>query len=183
MLELLTQYSSELVSALLTLLVLLVYFRLTSREADLRYTVSNLWKIPLETKPTYYGGALNIYNQGRAPARNVRVVYSKQLVETSRFEVGSAWPYQIDGTADGGKALMFDLLPPQHSIAIHYATTSLQANPTYVGFEGGVATATKYTWQQVYPGWFNGMAIALIVLGLYSAVVLILRLIQYLSTF
>lgn len=178
--DLLARYASEFVTFVLTLLSSWILFRITNRRPDVVFYNTGPAKLPIETKLLpYYAGVLTIGNQGRAPAHRVRVVYGQHQLE--KYEVNSAWPHRMEDSSGGAKVFVFDLLPPKTWITITYVTTMPLGIPSYVGHEQGQARAIDLMLQRVYPTWFNWLAVSLMILGAYSAVALLLRLIAYLA--
>jgi hypothetical protein len=177
MYELLSQYASEFISALLAFLASILYFRVTSRHPDVTYYVVGPWRLPVKDK-FVWTAVIVIGNQGRATARRVRLVVPAAAME--QYQIQASWQYEESNEPDQKKSFTFDVLPPKSQIIVSLLGGYL-LRPDYVGHQDGNARHVPMQMQRVFPTWFNAVAATLLLLGAYSAVVLVVRLIVYLA--
>jgi hypothetical protein len=121
-----------------------------------------------------------IYNNGRAPAREVLV---------GHFGVPPAngvWPDIPRDAVDlpgGGTAIRFPVIPPKVTVSISYlmfAATAIEQIVSYIGSEDGYARRLPVMVQRVFPRWLIVILWALMIAGIWVAVNALLTLIIFL---
>jgi len=131
--------------------------------------------VPIETF------SLFIYNQGKAPAREVHVGH---FALPPAHNVFPDIPRQIVQTPGGGHAIHFAVIPPRVLITISYLIVgtflSVEQVVAYVGSEEGAAERVPVIFQRLFPKWVRSLFILMEVLGAWVLLNLAFNLIHFL---
>jgi hypothetical protein len=179
------KYSSFLVTGMVSLAVGWILHRLTTRHSDLIHYSSQPQVVMLP--PPAQGQqpipvttfTLFLWNQGKAPARNVYVGH----YWIPDHNVFPDIPRRIEKTPSGGTAIAFDLIPARTLVSITYAFFIHQTVDriiSYVGSEDGHAKHIPVMLQRVWPKWFNNLVGFLLLCGLWVAVNIIWSFVHFL---
>jgi hypothetical protein len=179
----LLKYSSLLVTAFLSLIVGWVLHVLTTRRADLiHYLGHEQWvrTTPPDQPPQMVGTVtLFIFNQGKAPAKNVYVGHAWLPAHSIYPDI----PSQISDLPGGGKAIHFPVVPSRTLISISYLLfppANTGSFLQYVGSEDGAAKRIPVMLQRVWPNWFNRTALMLMLGGIWVAINIVVSLVVFL---
>lgn len=125
--------------------------------------------------------SLFIYNQGKAPAREVHVGH---FASPPAHNVIPDIPRQIVQTPGGGHAIRFPVIPQGVLITISYLIVgnflTVEQVVAYVGFEEGVAQRVPVIFQRVFPAWVRKLFVLMEILGAWVLLNLTINLIHYL---
>lgn len=181
----LLKYSAFLVSGVVSIAVAWYVDRFVARRAKLIYYVSHpQWVVPQAVAgqpqiPAIETFSLFLFNQGRAPAREVHVGHFF-LPSSSVFP---DIPRDIVQTPGGGVTVRFPVVPPKTLIAISYlvfGNFTVDQIVSYVGSEEGAAQRIPVMLQRVFSPWTIRFSLAVYFLGLWLLVNLAISLIHYL---
>ena len=179
------KYSAFLGSGLVSILVAWYIDRFITRRPKLIfYTSHPQWVAlpPLQGQqnfPPIGAFSLFLWNQGKAPAREVHVGHF-YLPACNVYPDVPRETVQLPG---GGTAIRFPTLPPRTLITVSYlifGNFTVESVISYVGSEEGVGQRIPVMLQRVFPPW--GIKVAYVVMFLGSWVLLnaIFSLIHYL---
>jgi hypothetical protein len=184
----LLKYSSFFITGVISFVVGYLLHRIATKNPDLiYYTTQEQW-VPL---PQQHGQppqgpvgtfTLFLWNQGKAPAREVHVGHFSLPAHNVYPDV----PREVVTTAGGGKAIRFPAVPPRVLISISYLYTLPIMQTTvlsYVGSEDGTAKHIPVMLQRIFPKWFNAAILVLLVAGLWVVVNATWSLIRFLWVF
>jgi hypothetical protein len=195
----LLKYSSFLITGLVSLGVGWLLNRLTSKWSDLVYYTGPMQAVQVPIPPQASASPADgpppaappvqpvsiltvfLWNQGRAPARDVYVGHTYMPLHT----VSPDLPRNVEALPGGGEALRFPVLPPKVVVTISYLVVGQVPPPSivqYVGSEDGPAKHVPVMLQRVWPAWVNRVAMLLMLLGVWVAVNLAWSVIRLLWT-
>jgi hypothetical protein len=184
------KYSSLLVTAAISFFSAWLLHKLTTKNPDLVYYASQpQWVVPpLPQSATAQPAApippigtftLFLWNQGRAPAKNVHVGHFWLPPQNVYPDI----PRDQVPTPSGGVAIRFPVIPPKTLISISYMffnVFTVNQIVSYVGSEEAAAKHIPVMLQRVFPKWFNRALVVLVVAGIWVAINLVLSLIKLL---
>lgn len=172
----LLKYSSFLVTGIVSFLVGYLLYKITSKSADLIYYVSQpQWVIlPIrqqnqQLNQTVGTFTLFLWNQGKAPAREVHVGHFFLPAHSVYPDI----PREAVATPGGGQAIRFPVVPPKTLISICYllgVVTPVEQVLSYVGSEEGSAKHIPVMLQRIFPKWVQIAVGMLMLAGLWVAV-------------
>lgn len=171
----LLRYSSFLITGIVSLAVGWLLHRVTSRFSDLIYYWSQPQVVLLQPSApgqppiTVVTFTLFLWNQGKAPAKNVYVGH--HLLPT--HNVFPDIPRTIEKTPGGGSAIAFEVFPAKTLISITYVDFVPQPVDriiSYVGSEDGHAKHIPVMLQRVWPKWVNWIVGILMLSGVWVIV-------------
>jgi hypothetical protein len=182
------KYSSFLITGVVSLIVGWLLDRLSTKTAKLiAYTSHPQWvtlapnpgQDPIQPIGTF---TLFLWNQGRAPARDVHVGH--YLLPASN--VFPDIPRQIIETPGGGRAIVFPMVPPKTLVTISY----LYFGPgvakefiSYVSSEEGSAKWIPVMLQRIWPKSYLSSIWVVFIIGVWTVLNIILSLIELLWRF
>jgi len=181
----LLKYSSFLLTGAVSLIVGLVIHRLTTRWADLIYYNSHPQWVQLppregqEQMPPIGTFTLFLWNQGKAPARNVHIGHYWLPANNVFPDITR----EVSMTPGGGQAIRIPVVPPKTLISISYlyfGTFSAEQIISYVGSEEGAAKRFPVILQRVLPRWFIAINWVVYLLGVWVAFNLLVSLTRFL---
>ena len=186
----LLKYSSFFITGIISFVVAYLVDRFVARRAHLLCYTSNQQYVTLQpiadqpapNEPPKPIGTFTLFlwNQGKAPAKEVHVGH----YWLPSFNVYPDIPRETIDTPGGGKAIRFPTLPPKVLITIsylHFVPAPIAQIVSYVGSEDGSAKWIPVMLQRVWPTWFNRSAAALLFLGLWTLLTVLVNVIVYLS--
>jgi hypothetical protein len=106
-----------------------------------------------------------LFNQGRAPAREVHVGHCSFLPHNNVYP---DIPREVIPTPGGGQAIRFPVIPPKILITISYlvfGNFTVEGMISYVGSEEGAAQRVPVVLQRVWPGWWMKLGYLIFFLG------------------
>jgi hypothetical protein len=181
----LLKYSAFLGSGLLSVLVAWYIDRFIARRAKLVfYTSHPQWvtlapqqgQPPIAPIETF---SLFIFNQGKAPAREVHVGH----YFLPACNVYPDIPRDIVQTPGGGTAIRFPVIPPRTLITISYlvfGNFTVDNIVSYVGSEEGAAQRIPVMLQRIFPQWAIRLTYFVFLLGAWVLLNASFSLIHYL---
>ncbi len=183
----LLKYSSFLVTGVVSFIVGVLLHRLTTKSAHLIYYTSNPQWVPIPPPqgqpPIAPIGtfALFLWNQGKAPARNVHIGHFWLPANSVYPDI----PREIVNTPGGGVAIRFPIVPPRTLATISYlffGVFTLENILSYVGSEDGPAKHVPVMLQRIFPKWVLAVIQILFFAGLWVAINALWSLIKVLWT-
>ena len=171
----LLRYSSFLVTGAVSLLVGYLLHRITTRNSDLIYYTSQPQWVTLPPPPgqpaippieTF---TLFLWNQGKAPAREVHVGHYYLPANNVYPDI----PRENVDTPGGGKAIRFPVVPPGTLLNISYLSfgvVPVQNIVSYVGSEDGAAKQIPVMLQRIWGPWVLRFVEVLMLLGLWVGI-------------
>jgi hypothetical protein len=184
------KYSSFFVTGIISFVVAYLVDRFITRRPRLIYYTSHQQYVVLPPAPNQPPPAqppnpigtftLFLWNQGKAPAKDVYVGH----FWLPAFNVYPDIPRETIDTPGGGKAIRFPTVPPKVLISVsylHFLAAPIAQIVSYVGSEEGAAQWIPVMLQRVWPNWFNYSAGAVLFLGLWTLLTLLINFIVLLS--
>jgi hypothetical protein len=186
------KYSSFFLTAALSVLGSYIIYLVGTRRPNLIWYATNPQLIPLPAtgqQPLLPGtrvgtATLFIYNNGRAPAREVLVGH---FGPTPLNAVFPDIPRNDINLPGGGTAIQFPVIPPKVLVNISYLLSppvplvaSLDQIVSYVSSEEGYAKRIPVILQRIFPPWVNFSIRVLNFLGLWVVLNAMLTLIVFL---
>jgi hypothetical protein len=166
----LLKYSAVLSNALVSIFIAWYVDRLIARRARLVvYTSHPQWVLlqpqqgqpPIAPIETF---SLFIFNQGKAPAREVHVEHYFLPACNLYPDI----PRDIVQTPGGGIAIRFAMIPARTLITISYlifGNYTVENIISYIGSEEGHAQRIPVMLQRVFPPWVNSLGYLIMFLG------------------
>ena len=179
------KYASFLVTGVVSVIAGLLLHRVTTKRADLIYYRSNAQWVTLPPQqgqpaiPPIGTFTLFLWNQGRAPARNVHIGHFWLPANNVYPDI----PRDIVKTPGGGIALRFPIVPPRTLVSISYlffGVHTLETILSYVGSEDGPGKHIPVMLQRVFPKWALVVIQILFFAGLWVAINALWSLIKFL---
>ena len=164
------KYSALLGSGAVSVCAAWYIDRFVTRRAKLIFYTSHPQWVALPQQPGQQPVApigtfsLFLFNQGRAPAREVHVGHFYLPANNVFPDI----PRDVVLTPGGGTAIRFPVVPPRTLITISYlifGNFSIDTVVSYVGSEEGAAQRVPVVFQRVFPKWAIKLIYVVMFLG------------------